>query len=346
MKNRLPNLLRLCQSHVSWRLLVVQRHSTTLVDDRIPPSALLRQVMAYQQSHPTQLLLVRVGDFYESYFDQADVLGTSLNITVINRAFRAFQHPVRFTGFPSKSLDKHLRVLVRECDKTVAIMEQFQDGVTKVFTRRVTRVVTAGTLMDDDSETKYVLAVAQEGEQAACAWVDVSTGDFSVKSCAADGLVDALAVVRPVHVIVPTKMDSVERNAVDLGYRVEEGHVTGTALFDAQFAPRDISFSPVERLAGSMLLHFLRASYLETLPLLQYPIKSDHLATMKIDKSTVRNMELCRSLREDSRVGSLIHAVDCTLTRPGARLLQQRLRTPIQVRLIGRSVALHGQARC
>ncbi|KAJ2445984.1 MutS protein 1, partial [Coemansia sp. RSA 2424] len=131
----------------------------------ISSSAVLSTAREYRQKYPDCVLLVRVGDFYELYFDQADdVGGHILGLQVVDKKFRTGS--VRFTGFPARSLLRYVEIMVVRHGLSVALCEQFQEPMRRSFTRRVTRVITPGTLIDDQclADTKvhnYILCIAQ-----------------------------------------------------------------------------------------------------------------------------------------------------------------------------------------
>ncbi|KAJ1647027.1 MutS protein 1 [Coemansia asiatica] len=130
----------------------------------ISTSNVLNTVREFRNKYPSCVLLVRVGDFYELYFDQADDIGGHiLGLQVVDKKFR--NGTVRFTGFPSRSLLRYVEILVARHGQSVAICEQFQEPMRRSFTRKVTRVITPGTLIDDQclSSTKvhnYILSIA------------------------------------------------------------------------------------------------------------------------------------------------------------------------------------------
>ncbi|KAJ2545429.1 MutS protein 1 [Coemansia sp. RSA 1822] len=112
-------------------------------------SNVLATVREYRQKYPSCVLLVRVGDFYELYYEQADdVGGDVLGLQVVDKKFKSGN--VRFTGFPVHSLLRHVETMVVKHRLSVALCEQFQESGRRAFTRRVTRVITPGTLIDDE----------------------------------------------------------------------------------------------------------------------------------------------------------------------------------------------------
>ncbi|KAJ1952837.1 MutS protein 1, partial [Linderina pennispora] len=139
--------------------------SDTLASALISTSSVLSAVREYRQKYPGCVLLVRVGDFYELYFDHADDIGGDLlGLQVVNKKFR--NGTVRFTGFPARSLDRYLETLVARHGLNVALCEQFQEPMRRVFTRKVTRVITPGTLIDEQyaNSTRmhnYIVSIAR-----------------------------------------------------------------------------------------------------------------------------------------------------------------------------------------
>ncbi|KAJ1986754.1 MutS protein 1, partial [Coemansia spiralis] len=127
-------------------------------------SAVLATVRKYRQKYPNCVLLVRVGDFYELYYEQADEIGGDvLGLQVVDKKFRS--GTVRFTGFPSRSLLRYIELLVYRHGFSIALCEQFQEPMRRTFTRKVTRVITPGTLIDDQCilDTRvhsYILSIA------------------------------------------------------------------------------------------------------------------------------------------------------------------------------------------
>ncbi|KAJ2559773.1 MutS protein 1 [Coemansia sp. RSA 1933] len=132
-------------------------------------SAVLTTVREYRQKYPNCVLLVRVGDFYELYFEQADDIGGDiLGLQVVDKKFR--NGTVRFTGFPSRALLRYIELLVYRHGLSVALCEQFQEPMRRTFTRKVTRVITPGTLIDDQciADTRvhnYILSIARLDER-------------------------------------------------------------------------------------------------------------------------------------------------------------------------------------
>ncbi|KAJ2371997.1 MutS protein 1, partial [Coemansia sp. RSA 2607] len=153
-------------SHANHR---TPEDDSTAAEDPLPneitSSNVLATVREFRQKYPSCVLLVRVGDFYELYYEQADdVGGHVLGLQVVDKKFR--NGSVRFTGFPSRSLLRYVEILVAKHGFSVAICEQFQEPLKRSFTRKVTRVITPGTLIDDQclATTRvhnYIMSIAR-----------------------------------------------------------------------------------------------------------------------------------------------------------------------------------------
>ncbi|KAJ1982253.1 hypothetical protein H4R33_005065, partial [Dimargaris cristalligena] len=189
-----------------------------------PTTRLLKLVRSLMDGYPHCVLLTRVGDFYESYYEHADDVGAMLDIQVVTRKIRS--HHFRFTGFPARSIDRHLESLVMGHRRHVAICEQFQDPITRIFSRRLVRIVTPGTLIDEQflnaDQNNYLLAIypmepaapssdittpghgsPQGGEvpsdppSLGLAWLDLATGDFLSSTTTISDLESDLTRIKP-----------------------------------------------------------------------------------------------------------------------------------------------------
>ncbi|KAJ7783497.1 muts domain V-domain-containing protein [Mycena maculata] len=174
-----------------------------------PKVSLPREVLDNLKRFPHCILLTRVGKFYESYFDQAHEVARILNIKLAYRKWDGNSIP--FCGFPLQHIDKYLKVLVQQQRRFVALCEEFPrftaQGVIG-FDRRVARVVTPGTLIDESFlnqyENNYLLAVGQgpDTDTVGLAWIDVSTGEFYSKPATYDVLRDELARIGPREIVL------------------------------------------------------------------------------------------------------------------------------------------------
>ncbi len=310
---------------------------------------MLAQYLEIKGQHPDALLLFRMGDFYETFFDDAKVLAEVCQVTLTTRD-RNSDHPVPLAGVPYHALDTYLARLL-EAGLTVAICEQVEDPATAkgLVRREVVEVVSPGTatapeLLKDDSG-RYCLAFlpAAEGEEAGWALLDASTGDFR---CGAEPVTLASLCERhPVReVIVPETVaeDDLVRWRQQLPGLVV--HPVSAAWFHPAFAAETLTrhfgvrtldpfgLEPERHdrpiaAAGAVL------RYLSSLS----RRRPDQVTTLRLaetgrrlvlDEETLRNLEIFRTFRGETGEGTLVHHVDATLTPMGRRLLERRLAEP------------------
>ncbi|MFQ8431603.1 DNA mismatch repair protein MutS [Amaricoccus sp. W119] len=308
---------------------------------------MMAQYLAIKADHPDALLFYRMGDFYEMFFEDAEAAAAALDIALTKRG-QHLGRDIPMCGVPAHSAEGYLLTLIRKGFR-VAVCEQMEDpaeakkrGSKSVVRREVTRLVTPGTLTEDsllDSRrNNFLAAFAEIRGEGAIAWVDVSTGDVTVAPCARVTLGPMLARIAPREVLVPDHLEP------DLdGLIAEAGAVTtplARASFDSTAAEARIgalygvaslegfaAFERVEIAALGGIIDYLELTQKGRLPLLRPPARETAGGLMRIDAATRRNLELTRAL-SGGRDGSLIAAIDRTVTGGGARLLELRLNAP------------------
>ncbi|KAJ7706453.1 muts domain V-domain-containing protein [Mycena rosella] len=190
--------------------------ASATADDPAPKLGLGREVQDNLKRFPHCILLTRVGKFYESYFDQANEVARLLNIKLASRKWDGATVP--FCGFPLQHIDKYLKVLVQQHRRFVALCEEFPRYTTHGlagFDRRVARVVTPGTLIDESFlnqyENNYLLAISQMpagAREVGLAWIDVSTGEFYSKPVTYELLRDELARINPREIVLDKSLET------------------------------------------------------------------------------------------------------------------------------------------
>ncbi|GAW09330.1 dna mismatch repair protein [Lentinula edodes] len=187
--------------------------------DNLPKSMLAQEIRNNLSKFPHCLLLTRVGNFYESYFEQAIEISRILNIKLTSRRWGGGRVPM--CGFPLLHMDKHLKVMVQQHKRFVAVCEEFPKYTAlgaREFERRVVRVITPGTLIDESFlnqyENNYLLAVSvPEGDSAknptlGLAWIDVSTGEFYSKRSSHESVRDDIARIGPREILLDKIMET------------------------------------------------------------------------------------------------------------------------------------------
>jgi len=295
------------------------------------------------------LLLFRMGDFYELFFEDAKTAARVLGLTLTSRD--KGENPIPMAGFPHHQLDSYLGKLVR-AGLRVAVCEQVEDPkkATGLVRREVTRVVTAGTLTDDalldPRESNYLAAVAPptskgnlESNEIGVAWAELSTGRFHAAVFPRAQLGDQLARIRPSECLV-------SEDAADLAPRGRELQVTrrpawafsldgAKRLLTDHFRTASLegfgfldTDAPALRAAGA-ILDYLRETQKTSLSHFDRLVPYQSGTTLEIDEATRRSLELTRTIREGRREGSLLAVLDRTITPLGSRLLADWLASPL-----------------
>jgi len=317
---------------------------------------LMRQYNEIKEQYPGTILLFRVGDFYETFLDDAVLVSKELGITLTKRNNGGDQTPL--AGFPFHALDTYLPKLVKKGYK-VAVCEQTENpeeakkAGRKIVERDVTEITTPGiTLSDkllDHKRNNYIVSLFWAGPLIGVAFSDISTGEFGLSEVSDAGLDSLMAAIQPAEVLVQTKLKSKladSFNQYNISYIddwVFEGDYGYTTLID-HFKTHSLKGYGVEELnlahvAAGALLHYMKdtqKAYLQHLRRL-YSYESNDF--MSLDPSTKRNLELTSSIQEGGTEGTLISIMDETTTAMGGRLLRRWIMrplkrlTPIQQRL-------------
>ncbi|KAF8633937.1 hypothetical protein AX15_001121 [Amanita polypyramis BW_CC] len=306
--------------------------------DDPPRTGLAREILDNLNRFPHCLLLTRVGQFYESYFDQAIEIARLLNIKLTTRKWSGQR--VFMCGFPLMHLDKYLKVLVQHNKRFVALCEEFprysELGV-KEFERRVVRVVTPGTLIDEPFlnpyENNYILAVSATDDISpqspiGLAWMDVSTGEFFSEVSTCGNFLDELARINPKEVVLEDKIRSISGHPILLALDEESICVSYTNPSPAGIVATEMSLSTSEASSINLLNTFLRANLIEYMPSTLSPKRKTNQNRMQIDSHTIKALEIRESISEGGTKGSLLSSIKRTTTTSGTRLLARLLCSP------------------
>jgi DNA mismatch repair protein MutS len=319
---------------------------------RITP--MMEQYIEIKAANPDCLLFYRMGDFYELFFDDAEVASRALGIVLTKRG-RHLGRDIPMCGVPIERADEYLHRLIA-LGHRVAVCEQLEDpaearkrGGKSVVRRDVVRLVTPGTLTEDSlldaKRNNYLLALARSRassteDRFALAWIDISTGDFRVAECERAGLAAEIARIEPGEIIVS---DALYADAELAAYWNSLPALTPLArdVFDGATAERRLAaffsvatseafgaFSRVELTAAAAAVTYIERTQIGKRPPLSPPVREAAGATLSIDQATRSNLELIHTLAGERR-GSLLSTIDRTLTAAGSRLLAQRLAAPL-----------------
>jgi DNA mismatch repair protein MutS len=318
--------------------------------DAAGATPVMAQFFEAKAAQPDALIFFRMGDFYELFFEDAQRAAAALGISLTARGNHGGQ-PIPMAGVPAHAAEAYLAKLIRAGFK-VAVCDQMEDpaeakkrGSKSIVRREIVRVVTPGTLTEDgllDARgANRLAAVAVRAGQAAIASVELSTGEVECLALDAAGLASALAALSPSEILVPDRLFADPAAAEAL--RSVGGFVQP---MPQALAEPSASEARLKRLYGVETLDGfgalsgaeisalgLIAAHLETtqagrLPALSAPRRIGESEVMAIDPATRASLEIERSL-SGGREGSLLGAIDRTVTAPGARLLATRLARPL-----------------
>ena len=321
---------------------------------RVTP--MMEQYSEIKRANPDYLLFYRMGDFYELFFADAEVASRALGIVLTKRG-KHLGADIPMCGVPIERADEYLHRLIA-LGHRVAVCEQLEDpaearkrGPKSVVRRDVVRLVTAGTLTEDTlldaRRNNYLLAVArarlssaEEDARFALAWIDISTGEFRITECDHGQLPAEIARLEPSEIIVSDTLYS-ESDLAAYWRSLPAVTPLTRDLFDAATAERRLTsyfavassdaFGALTRLeltAAAACVSYVERTQIGKRPPLSPPLHESAGATMAIDQATRGNLELMRTLAGERR-GSLLDAIDRTVTAAGARLLAQRLSAPL-----------------
>jgi len=319
---------------------------------RVTP--MMEQYIEIKAANPDCLLFYRMGDFYELFFDDAEVASRALGIMLTKRG-KHLGRDIPMCGVPIERADEYLHRLIA-LGHRVAVCEQLEDpaearkrGAKSVVRRDVVRLVTPGTLTEDSlldaKRNNYLLAIARSrassGEDRfALAWIDISTGEFRVAECDRASLAAEIARIEPGEIIVSDALYADTELAPYLRSLPALTPLTRD-VFDGATAERRLAsffavattasfgaFSRIELTAAAAAVTYVERTQIGKRPPLSVPAREAAGATLAIDQATRGNLELVRTLSGERR-GSLLAAIDRTVSAAGSRLLAQRLAAPL-----------------
>lgn len=320
-------------------------------------SPMMRQYHEAKEASGDALLLFRMGDFYELFYDDARDASELLGITLTTRDRDKGSKAVPMAGFPHHQLDTYLAKILR-CGRRAAVCEQMESPAEAkgIVRREVTRIVSAGTVTDDellDPQTaNYLTAVAYDGRTAKAgqrpivglAWIDASTGEFTATAIDERRLPDELSRLDAAECLVAEGSEALlppeagDRSSVTkrptwafgakLAIESLRKHFGTQSLegfgFDSEQSGHTLALAAAGAILG-YLQETQKASlaHIDTLR----PFQAD--ASLQIDAATWRSLEVTHTLRDGRRDGALLGVIDRTVTGAGARRLAEWLRRPL-----------------
>jgi len=314
----------------------------------------MRQFHQFKQKYPDCILFFRMGDFYETFFEDAKTCSKVLGLTLTSRD-RASDNPVPLAGVPWHAVDGYLRKMLQAGYK-VAVCEQVEDPKTAkgLVKRDVIRVVTPGTLTDDvllnAKQDNFLAAVWQTNSGSAISWVDISTGHFFVQQLDEKELLDEIVRLSPAECLLPDRRGELfEPQAKKLAQGI--GELTGASITERPswyFDPYQASQRLLKHFGTATLEGFgIRDSDTAIIPpagaLIEYLNETQktalaHISNIKkvsrkkflhIDHTSLQSLEVLRTIRTESAKGTLLDCLDQTLTPMGGRMFRNWLCSPL-----------------
>ncbi len=316
---------------------------------------MMAQYIEIKAANPGSLLFYRMGDFYELFFDDAEEAARALGITLTKRG-KHLDEDIPMCGVPVHAADDYLQRLIA-LGFRVAVCEQIENpaeakkrGPKSVVRREVRRLVTPGTLTEekllDPSSSSFLCALARikgtdEDSNLALAWIDISTGSFQLVETNVNKLGAELARIDPKELILAESVfhDPALRPLFDMvKFEVSP---QPSVLFESATAAKRLadyfevktldgfaSFSRVEIAAASAVVAYIEKTQIGERPSISRPLRETSGGSLFIDAATRTNLELTKTLSGEKK-GSLLICIDRTVTGGGARLLRERLNSPL-----------------
>jgi DNA mismatch repair protein MutS len=304
---------------------------------------LMKQYLDIKAKYPGAILLFRVGDFYETFGEDAIKAAQILGIVLTKRANGSASH-IELAGFPHHSLDTYLPKLVR-AGQRVAICDQLEDPklTKKIVKRGVTELVTPGVSYNDKildhKYNNYLCAVHLDGTKAGVAFVDISTGEFMASEGTPEYIEKLIQGLKPAEIVVNKKqLKAFQALAGDKFYT----YYLDEWIFQHQFAYDKlishfntanlkgfgIQEMPLAIIAAGVCIHYLNETHHTELSHIQALSRIDEEKYVWLDRFTIRNLELLQPNHEHGK--ALIDVLDFTVTPMGARLLKRWVVLPLK----------------
>ena len=319
-------------------------------------SPMMRQYLQTKEQYPDCILMYRLGDFYEMFFDDAKIASKELELVLTGRDC-GLEERAPMCGVPFHAIDSYLAKLVKKGYR-VAICEQLEDPATAkgIVKRDVVRVVSAGTVTEseclDDGKNNYIASFYSDPSGYGVAFADISTGKLHATELLGDGADDRL--ISEFQTFMPRETVCCKAGGETLNNAGKIPDMLYTYL-DADAYARENTASEMQRQFGdgwqqrlgvdmaslavtavAALLVSLRQSQKTDLTYIQTVSFYDSAAFMRVDGFSRRSLELTETMRGGEKKGSLLWVLDKTVTAAGKRLLRSRLEKPLlSTRAIG-----------
>ena len=321
------------------------------------PTPMMAQYIEIKAAHPDSLLFYRMGDFYELFFGDAEIAARALGIILTKRG-KHLGEDIPMCGVPFHAADEYLHKLialghrVAVCEQLESPVEAKKRGAKSIVKRDVIRLVTPGTITEEGllepGQASIFATLARirggaKGDRFAIAAVDISTGTFKLFETNTAKLAADIARLRPRELVISDVL--FEDDDLRLSIEMMDCAIQPqpSALFDSSRATQNIQrfygvstldgfgqFTRAELSAANAAIAYIEKTQISERPALAHPEREETSQIVFIDAATRANLELVQTL-SGAREGSLLRAIDRTVSNGGARLLTERLMNPLTV---------------
>lgn len=326
------------------------------VEDLTPA---MQEYLRIKHQNPDKILLYRLGDFYETFFEDAVLMSKELEITLTGREQGKFGR-IPLAGIPAKAVNNYIEKLVQKNHKVI-ICDQLEDPkfAKGIIKRGVTRIITSGTITESDflqqNANNYICALFNDNKSGlwGFAYADISTGEFKVTQASYELIKAEIIRISPSEIIAPSIKQEIKPfqivpdEKIDLPDEILKNYNCSKVpanVFDENFSQNNLravfQSTSLEafgykryklgfRSAGAVLA-YVWENMKENIPRFERIEPYELSEYMILDGNTRRNLELTETLRDKAKFGSLLWAVDKTGTNMGARLLKNWICQPLR----------------
>ena len=331
--------------YIELTFLNIHLFCSFIMGGKLTPA--MKQYMDIKNKHKDCIVFFRMGDFYETFYEDAKTTSKALDIALTKRGIKNSDQSIPLAGIPYHSLDSYLGKMIKQGYK-IAIVEQMEDpkeakGIVK---RDVARIVTPGTVIDQNligKNNNYIVALSIGKDLFGISFIDISTGDFFTTELANfDNVMIELLKHNPSEVILPFSFENSDLSKKIESYNLYISYVSDVDYYQDNakkaikkhfnvfslegygLKQKDLAVSA----SGAVLsyLHNTQKNTLSHITSVKYYSKKDYL---DMDITTIKNLELLKNIRENTDEGTLLKILDKTLTPMGSRLLTNFLLKPM-----------------
>ncbi len=320
--------------------------STAFADiDSLTPA--MRQFAEVKLRYPGTLVLFRMGDFYETFFDDAGKANRLIGITLTKRGKLADGTPIPMAGIPAVSLDGYIARLVKMGESVVIVEQQGEPGKAATMVRKISRIITPGTLTETsllpEKEDAVLLALEPPAKKDGAwgfVWLTLSNGDFRASEVPAPSFAGEVARINPSEILAPEKIarqlrsDLPGRTVTPLPawhFDAEHGEAALKKLFSVETLDAwDLKDRTAILAAANALLDYTAETQVDMMPFIAPIVVERESEFVVIDPASRRNLEISESIRRDADAVTLFSVLDGCGTSMGSRELRRRLHQPLR----------------